>query len=179
MRSPHARADAVRLAPSRTAPDDRDGRVAALADHLATGRPATAILQAWCDAHGLARGPVVARKRRPVPAPEREARARRHLGADAALALRRVALVRGTLPLSLAELRWRRDRVPADCRRELAASDRPFGEVIAHLAPRRRTLVVDTPRSPRAVLTVEAVVVVDERPIAVVHERYLANLVAF
>jgi hypothetical protein len=34
------------------------------------------------------------------------------------------------------------------------------------------------PASRRAVLVVEAVVLVDARPVAVVHERYLASLTA-
>jgi hypothetical protein len=167
-------------APSSTVADlpRPGGRVAALAARLDSGRPATAVLRAWCDAHGLGAGPIRARKRRPVAAPARDARAARHLG-DGERAVRRVALVRGRLPLALAELRWRPERLPADVRRVLAATDRPFGDVVAPLDPERRTLAVHRPAARCTILSVEAVVLIDERPVAVVHERYLATLIAF
>ena len=168
----------VDVAPATAAnPSNPCGRVEALAARLAGGRPATAVLRAWCEAHGLGAGPIRARKRRPLTVPARDARAAAHLGRDGDLALRRVALCRGRLPLSFAELRWRPDRLPADCRHALANTDRPFGEVIAPFAPERRTLAMIRPASRRAVLVVEAVVLVDARPVAVVHERYLASLI--
>jgi hypothetical protein len=177
LANPYGRSG-VDLAPSTVADPSSPGRrVEALAARLAGGRPATAVLRAWCEAHSLGAGPIRARKRRPVTVPARDARATEHLGRDGDLALRRVALCRGRLPLSFAELRWRPDRLPADCRRALATTDRPFGEVIAPLAPERRTLAMIRPASRRAVLVVEAVVLVDARPVAVVHERYLASLI--
>jgi len=153
-------------------------RVAALAARLASGRPATQVLRAWCDAHGLDAGPIRARKRRPVAAPAREARAAELLG-DGERALRRVALVRGRRPLAFAELRWRPERLPAEVRRVLATTDRPFGDVVAPLGPERRTLAVERPTARCAILSVEAVVLIDAQPVAVAHERYLATLIAF
>ncbi len=153
-------------------------RVAALAARLASGRPATQVLRAWCDAHGLDAGPIRARKRRPVVAPDRDARAAAHLG-DGEHALRRVALMRGRRPLALAQLRWRPDRLPAEARRVLATTDRPFGDVVAPFDPERRTLAVERPAARCAILAVEAVVLVDARPVAVVQERYLKTLIDF
>ncbi|MFP4359192.1 MAG: hypothetical protein ACLFTG_00720, partial [Alphaproteobacteria bacterium] len=109
---------------------------------------------------------------------DRDARAAVHLG-DGERALRRVALVRGRLPLTFAELRWRPDRLPAEARRVLATTDRPFGDVVAPLGPERRTLMIERPAARCAILAVEAVVLVDDRPVAVAHERYLATLIDF
>jgi hypothetical protein len=153
-------------------------RTASLAARLTSGRPATQVLRAWCDAQGLEAGPIRARKRRSVTLPGRDARAVRHLG-EGERALRRVALVRGRLPLCFAELRWRPDRLPAQVRRVLATTERPFGDVVAPLGPERITLAVERPAARCAILLVEAVVLIDETPIAVVHERYLATLIAF
>lgn len=155
--------------PARLAP------LAALSDRLLAARSATRALEAWCAEHGIGDGAV---RVQVVPAPP--------LPPDAeTLELlcaapgevpqhRRVVLVRGTVALSEAENWYLPQRLPPAMCHVLETTDLPFGVVVEPLQPTRRTLRVEPGAEG---LLLRAVVLREgERPIAVVHERYLPAL---
>ncbi|ALK08026.1 hypothetical protein [Blastochloris viridis] len=166
--------------------DGDAGRAAAcrLSEHVLSSPTATEGLLTWCEAHGLSHGPITVRLLREVaPRPlDEECRGELRPEAGEAVIYRLVVLKRGDLVLAEAD-NWFRPRLLSPAMvAALETTDIPFSGVIEPLRPVRRTFGVsfDTPRltagfafEHRAVLVGE-----DGRPIAVVRERFRADLLA-
>ncbi len=171
--------------PGESADDVAQRRIAALAELILAGDLATHVLHRWCDANGLAEGPVRAIRRAATTPPADDATTALGVAPNETVAHRHVALVRGALPLSDAHLWYVPERLPADRLAALAETDRPFGALIADLEPTRRAVSVRVGQDARAedlaaaatVLEIKAVVATFGRPIAFVHERYLRALI--
>lgn len=156
----------------------------ALSDHVLGSPTATGGLLSWCEARGLSAGPITVDLRRDVePRPlDEECRAALKAGPLEKVIYRLVVLRRGALVLAEAD-NWFRPRLLTPAMLEaLETTDIPFSGVIEPLEPVRRTFGVsfDTPRlgadyavEHRAVLAGP-----DGTPIAVVRERFRADLVA-
>ena len=117
--------------------------LATLNAELLSHASATATLQAWCDARGLAPGARIVAQRRHEdgdPAPGPEVRAALNAGPDETLVWRGVALACGDHVLSVADNWYRPGRLTAEMNRRLAETDTPFGVVVADLHFTRRTL---------------------------------------
>ena len=117
--------------------------LATLNAELLSHPSATATLQAWCDARGLAPGARIVAQRREEdgdPAPTAEVRAALGAGPDEPLAWRGVALSCGDHVLSVADNWYRPGRLTAEMNRRLAETQTPFGVVVADLHFTRRTL---------------------------------------
>lgn len=194
-------------------PDDHLSRLTAYAliqglnaDILAS-RTATASLQRWCAAHGLAADARITAQVQPgvQRAPSDEQRARLRVGRRERVGYRAVQLRCGTHVLSEAENWYVPGRLSAAMNRALANSDAPFGVVVQALQPYRRNFLVQSLWSPLpegwergapatdvapgpgplaipAALFEHRAVVWSERrnlPIAEVHEVYRGDLLAF
>ena len=159
--------------------DERDARVGeALAAHLAAAPSVTAGLLSWCEARGLGEGPIRIIARAGGSPPQRLATL---LGATAGerAEFRRVVLGRGTIALAEAENLFLPDRLPPEMARALAATDTPFGTVLAPLGPVRRTIAVrhGAAAGPGTILLQEALVVGPTGTVlAAVSERFLPVL---
>jgi chorismate-pyruvate lyase len=113
-----------------------------LCDRLLAGPSATAVLEHWCRARGLAQeSGLVARA---IPAPEHPAspaqRERLAVAREAPLRYRRVRLTCGALVLSEAENWYVPSRLTPAMNALLETSEVPFGRVVHALSPSRRNL---------------------------------------
>jgi chorismate-pyruvate lyase len=132
---------------ARAAPDGYVARLQALAllqtlnADLLSHDSATAVLQAWCDAHGPGGLKIVAQRVRgpdkPLPP---EARAALGEGAGQAVRYRRVLLACGDRVLSQADNWYLPARLTSDMNRQLDETETPFGVVVRPLDFRRRNL---------------------------------------
>ncbi|QIG81787.1 hypothetical protein G5C33_04620 [Sphingosinithalassobacter tenebrarum] len=152
----------------------------AFAAELAAGPTATIVLQRRC-------GDVPVRAdvdRALTVAPNAAQRARLEVDADTPVIYRRVRLMCGERLLSVAENWFVPGRLAPDMQAALADSDRPYGEVIAPLAPRRvplRTVRLWDGQGnvPDAVLQIDALVQAgDGRALALVSETYQRGVLA-
>jgi hypothetical protein len=150
-----------------------------LAARLLDGPTATAALEAWCVARGLGAGPLRIARLDGAPCPSLADAARAAFAPDAAR-WRRVAILRGALALSEAEIWWAPARLTDDMAAALDATDAPFGAVVAPLGPRRETLglTLDPLALPRDVALDLRARLVDRsgRVIALTREAYAAAL---
>ncbi len=158
---------------------------------LSKGTTATATLQAWCEEHSLSTGAITV-----ICHHQGNAVA---LGQDVLEALkvlpgepivyRRVQLVRADVPLVEAENWFLPQRLLPRMNETLATTKLPFGQVIAPLAPSRRTLYrcfpsyaldQDGQQPPEVILEHTAVVISEGGvPLALVKERFRSELVSF
>lgn len=159
--------------------DERAARGAeALASHLAAAPSVTAGLLSWCEARGIGEGPIRVIARSGGSPPARLA-ALLGAGEGERVEFRSVVLGRGAIALVEAENLFRPDRLPPDMRDALAATDTPFGTVLAPLGPVRRSIGVrhGVDAGPGAILLQEALVVgQDGAVLAAVSERFLPIL---
>jgi chorismate-pyruvate lyase len=150
----------------------------ALAAHLSAAASVTAGLLTWCEARGLGEGPIRIIARAGGSPPARLA-ALLGVGTGEHLAFRRVVLGRGTLALAEAENLFLPDRLPPGMARALAATDTPFGTVLAPLGPVRQTLAArhGAAAGPGTLLLQEALVIgPGGQVLAAVSERFLPVL---
>lgn len=150
---------------------------------LRQSRTATQGLLAWCEACGLASGPILAVRRTdapdlPLDLPGMAALA---AGPGETVRHRRVELMRGKLALALADNWYIPSRLPQALQAQLAETNLPFGTVVAPLDPSRRTLLArlaDEDLLPPGFVAEHHAVVLDGqgRPLAFVRERYRAVL---
>jgi chorismate-pyruvate lyase len=137
-------------------PDSYVGRLKAFAlieelnGALLANRSATATLEGWCAAHGMAKpARIVAIADR---AAEKQAspqdRALLGVGPSEAIGYRRVALACGSHILSRAENWYVPSRLTPGMNALLTTTDTPFGRAIADLHPVRQTLSVERLWSP-------------------------------
>ena len=138
----------VTARPAPAWPDTYLGRVEAMAvmqdlnARLLASRSATATLEAWCGAHGMADpARLVADLQRGLdqPAPP-ETRARLGVGPDIRVAYRRVRLTCGDHVLSEADNWYVPERLTPEMNRSLETTDTPFGRAVQALAPTRQTV---------------------------------------
>ncbi|MEO1204733.1 MAG: hypothetical protein AAFV45_00220 [Pseudomonadota bacterium] len=123
-------------------------RLVRLDQHLRRHGTATAGLLAWCLAHDIGSGPIVAevvssfdaRTRDGSAVDTRPKSAQQSASEPRFLCSTRcVNLRRGPILLSRAQLIYRHTHLPNHILETLAASDIPFGKLIAGLRPQRRT----------------------------------------
>lgn len=155
----------------------------------------TAVLQAWCEAHGPPGLKITAlhdpKAERP---PTDAARTALDLKPGQAVRYRRVSLACGKTVLSQADNWYLPDRLTSDMNHALDTSDAPFGRVVRPLGFRRRFLSAEllfhplpdgwekrspdpgpAPEAPAKVLTDTAVLTTpDGRPFSFVAETYTA-----
>ena len=161
-----------------------------LCDRLRAGPSATAVLEDWCRARGLAQSPgLVAHA---VPAPERPAspvqRERLALPRTVPVRYRRVRLTCGALVLSEAENWYVPSRLTPAMNRLLETSTVPFGRVVHDLSPTRRTLSLrllpagdrpDTAGPADPLFAIEALLLrADGLPLCEVGETYTGAVLA-
>lgn len=162
----------------------------ALSARILASGSATDALRLWCDEHGLSGGAIAAvcRRQRPAGAVDAAILAMLRPLPGERLCHRSVRLGRGGVVLVEADNWFLPPRLASGMVRLLAETDRPFGAVVAPLAPSRRTFLVRIPeeggaaggRPPRFIFEHRALIRGgDGRPLAVVHERYRAELLAF
>ncbi|HEX8392372.1 MAG TPA: hypothetical protein VF665_08465 [Longimicrobium sp.] len=110
---------------------------------ILASRSATASLEAWCGAHGLAPEARVVAEVVPVPPVAASAEQRARLGVDSAEEVRHrhVRLRCGARVLSEADNWYVPGRLTPEMNRLLQTTDTPFGRVIAGLEPYRRTFL--------------------------------------
>ena len=154
-------------------------RARQLNERLLAGTTATATLRQWCADHGIA-DPTIHADVLKVAAPRATAAQRHALQVDdqEPLGYRRVRLMCGSHVLSEAENWYVPARLTDAMNTLLAASDTPFGTVVAPLRVTRRNLAAemlwrhgDTP--PPALFRHRALVLdASGRPIAEVVETY-------
>ncbi|HKT84500.1 MAG TPA: hypothetical protein VJQ77_00280 [Novosphingobium sp.] len=155
------------------------GRLSQLERTLAGGDSATAALGNWCAARGLADPPrIVARRVRGEDAPlPSDARALLDIRPGTAPDYRHVRLNCGNVTLSEAHNWFVTSRLTPEMNATLAATDKPFGTVIAPLHFTRERLATSRTRAegcpPGTVLSHRAVLrLPDGRPISLVVECY-------
>ncbi|WP_414476370.1 hypothetical protein [Microvirga sp. M2] len=183
-----------------TAPSGVNLLIRDLSARLIAGATATETLLAWCEEHGLAEGPITVERQQQLvlSAVPYEVRAALGPASNEAVHYRQVRLVRGSVPLAVAENWFLPDRLTANMNEVLNQSTIPFGTVIAPLRPSRRTLIgrpqpltVDPSedperprgstgqRSPEIILEHVAVILGGSGTVlALVKEHYLADLIA-
>jgi len=171
-----------------------------LSARLIAGATATETLLAWCEEHGLSHGPITVecQQQLVLSAVPDAVRAALSPAADEPVHYRRVRLVRGSLPLAVAENWFLPLRLTADMNDALRQSKIPFGTVIAPLRPSRRTLmarpqppIADPAKDPgrpkdptyrsQAEIILEHIAVIlggSGTVLALVKEHYLADLLA-
>lgn len=151
---------------------------------LETEPSVTAVLDDWCARHGIGEGPLRSVRLDVVDALPSDPILARALGATPGerVVHRRIRLMRGAVPLLVADNWYRPALLPAAMRAAFEEGDTPFGPAIATLDPRRR-LIGSTAGGVSAaegtvILTLEAALVLpDGRPVSVVRERLLSTLV--
>ncbi|HUO23281.1 MAG TPA: hypothetical protein VMU59_12255 [Caulobacteraceae bacterium] len=117
-------------------------RLAAFEDQLDSHASATAVLQAWCDAHGPAPGTRIVARLAPGadrPPPPQVARAL-DAGPGAVVRYRRVDLTCGDRVLSRADNWYLPAKLTPAMNQALDQTDTPFGAVAAPLRFSRRNL---------------------------------------
>lgn len=153
-------------------PSDLDLPLAAFRRRLAAAGSATRCLLAWCEEHGIGRGPVTSHRRAPLPgAPDLA----RMLDAPGPPRHRSVTLMRGAVALSDCDVWWVDARLAPGMAATLDATDLPFGIVVAPLRPTRR-LLLERPAAAPHLFEVQALLEADGRPFAAVREFYRAAL---
>ena len=120
----------------------QDARLQAFEAQLEANPSATAVLQAWCDAHGPAPGTrIVARPGTGAPKPPSpEAATALHIGPDTQVRYRRVELACGDKVLSRADNWYLPAELTPAMNRALDTTQTPFGAVVAPLGFTRRNL---------------------------------------
>lgn len=164
-------------------PDDEAQLLGRFAATLAAHDSATAGLEAWCRARGLADPPTVAARRLPAPHAAEPADLRALLGvaAETPLGYRHVALACGNRVLSLAHNWFVPALLSEAMNAALASTDLPFGKVAAPLGYAREALP-PPPRDwgpPGTIQVGRALLrLPDGRPLALVIECYTAAVLA-
>ncbi|HEY8572293.1 hypothetical protein [Phenylobacterium sp.] len=147
------------------------GPVERLNDRLLHGDSATAVLQTLCDV------PIQVRRldNRPEPRPPAWVRASLKPGRGEPVHYRRVELVCGAEVLSRADNWYLPARLTPGMNGELLTTQTPFGRAVGGMGFKRRTLRIERPGQPLAVLRHRTVLVgADRRPFSVVQEAYSA-----
>lgn len=110
--------------------------------NLAAHASATEALRLWCEGHGIARAARISARliKGTDAAPPPELRTTLGIGPDEPIGYRHVQLVCGETVLSQAHNWFVPARLTAAMNRELAETDRPFGQVAASLNFGRKTL---------------------------------------
>jgi len=134
--------------PARDWPDTYLGRVEATAviqglnTQLLVSRSATATLEAWCGAHGMAEPPrLSANLQRGIDkAASPETRTRLRVGPDTTVRYRSVRLACGDHVLSEADNWYVPERLTPEMNRLLETTDTPFGRVVQALGTVRQTV---------------------------------------
>jgi len=148
------------------------GALDRLVADLTAGGLVTPVLEAWVGA------PVRAERVAAALAPTTEVREWLRVGADAPIGFRRVRLLAGDVLLSEADNWFVPDRLTQAMRQMLAASDTPFGRVIAPLDPHRETLACVRLAGDPVLLIRALVIGGDGGPLALVEERYRQVIIA-
>ncbi|HXV00271.1 MAG TPA: hypothetical protein VG166_07220 [Caulobacteraceae bacterium] len=131
---------------------------------IARGQSASAVLGAWCSAHGL--GPLLAHRERGPPSASKQVRRLLRAQPNERIAHRRVSLGCGGKVLSRAENWYLPSRLTPEMNRVLVRGETPFGEVVRPLGFHRTTISL-AHRRIRAILTGT-----DGRPFSYVVEDY-------
>jgi chorismate-pyruvate lyase len=156
-----------------------EARIAAFEAQLEANPSATAVLQAWCDAHARAGTRIVARQVQPAPIPP-SADARRALAIKPgeAVRYRRVQLVCGGRVLSNADNWYLPGELTAAMNDALEHTQTPFGRAVAALHFGRRNLeTVYLPPGDQDVLRHSAVLLTDKgQPFSFVVETYTREI---
>jgi hypothetical protein len=172
---------------AEAAPQDAAARrLAQLNADLLSHDSATAVLQAWCDAHGGAGVKVAARRLTGQEQPADEAvRTALKAGDGTPVRHRRVQLTCGARVLSDADNWYLPGRLTPEMNRLLDETETPFGAAVRSLGFRRATIsAVTTMRPgqsppPEHVLEHRAVLsTLDGAPFSLVVERYTAAVLA-
>jgi chorismate-pyruvate lyase len=167
-------------------------RMYALSERILRTNSATDELERWCRDNAIGDGKIVAlcdRHAPPKPLDDETLEALYpYPGCNGTF--RKVCLATAGIVVVDALNWFFPDNLPGDVHEQLETSDIPFGHAIRHLNPRRRTFLVrrctpgqlaDAARSidPTAVAFEHRAVVYRDNaiPLAVVHERFRANLV--
>ena len=110
--------------------------------NLAAHASATEALRLWCERRGIARGARISARmvKGADAAPPLDLRTKLGIGPDEAIGYRHVQLVCGDAVLSQAHNWFVPARLTAAMNRELAETDRPFGQVAASLNFGRKTI---------------------------------------
>lgn len=154
----------------------RAAPAAQLAAALDAAPTVTAGLYAWCEARGIAAGPIRVLARSDGHPPPSLAALLDAAGEE--MLFRRVILGRGRVALATAENLFLPARLTPDMRRTLAETDMPFGTVLAPLRPLRRTLTRAWGDTEGAVLVQTALVLAPGGTVlAAVRERFLPALI--
>jgi chorismate-pyruvate lyase len=153
---------------------------------LLAGDSATLTLRAWCDSRHLADPPVITAQLALSASKPADTRVRALLavGSDEPVAYRHVQLACGGHVLSEADNWYVPSRLTAAMNRRLSKENTPFGQIVAPLNFRRRTIesrILLGPVSHKAtawyVLRQRAVLIdAAGRPFSVVVERYTREL---
>lgn len=172
--------------------DESDTLRRRLSDRLLASPSATAVLQSWCEEHGIGQGKIAA-----VHLPLARQPAVADYVLDALMPTRRetitvrcVRLVRGRYCLSEADNWFVPERLTKMMVQTLATTNIPFGRVIERVKPFRRTISIRflpssvdcgarAPESENAMPIFEHTAVVhraDGTPVSVVHEVYRSTL---
>jgi chorismate-pyruvate lyase len=183
-----------------TAPSDTEALIWALSTRLIANASATDTLLAWCEEYGLSYGPIaldVRQRFAPAIVPD-EVMAVLDPAPGTTIHYRQVQLMRGTLPLVMAENWYVPQRLMAGMNERLQTTNAPFGTVVAPLRPCRRTLVanawpfIDEPvenhprfsgsarqACPEIILEHKAMILSNSgTSLALVHEFFFAQLVS-
>lgn len=154
----------------------------------------TEILRQWCDTHSIGDGPLRSEHATGsgTLAPSSRAIDALKLGTDEATHHRGIVLMRGDVGLLEADNWYVPGRLPAEVNTALETSDIPFGAALPHEGQTRVTLYCDTDPLPDAeaatsesvatygapILTVRAIVVLGDTPVAFVEERLRPQLIS-
>lgn len=163
-----------------------------LSDRLLASRSATAALQSWCEEHGIGQGKIAVVHLPPArqPAVDDYVLDALMLTKQETISVRRVRLERGRVCLSEADNWFVPERLTKLMVQTLATTNIPFGRVIEHVKPFRRTIHIrflpdlinggaQTADLADAIPIFEHTAVVhraDGTPVSVVHEVYRSTL---
>jgi chorismate-pyruvate lyase len=176
---------AALAAPAYAQPDAAHAHLAAFERDLDGHASATAVLQAWCDAHGPAPGArIVARLAHEAKAPTAMATRALNVGPDAVVRYRRVDLMCGDIVLSRADNWYLPAKLSPAMNQALDQTQTPFGAAVAALDFTRRNLqtevLLDETPSADAVLRHAAVLLTASgEPFSFVVETYTRAVLAY
>ncbi|MET0530138.1 MAG: hypothetical protein ABW003_17670 [Microvirga sp.] len=165
-----------------TGTSDTAALVWALNTRLIAGATATEALLTWCEENDLSDGPItveVRQKFSPAIVPD-DVLPALELNPGETINYRQVRLMRGTLPLTMAENWFVPQRLTAAMNEALNETETPFGTVIAPLRPVRRILAASIQPQPGIILEHVALIRSGSGPaLALLKEGYLPDLVSF
>lgn len=170
-----------------------DDPLLTLKGRVQTADSMTEILRQWCDTHGIGHGPL---RSEHAPAsgelpPSPRAIDALQLRSEESTRHRGIVLMRGDVGLLEADNWYVPGRLPAEVNKVLETTDTPFGAALPGDGQTRKTLYCDTDPLPSdtaalsdsarkfgpPILTVRAIVVLGEMPVAFVEERLRPQLI--